>query len=122
MKESAIVTRILKFLNRLPHCKAIKIHGSPYMEAGTPDILGCYHGQMFAFEVKTTKGKTSKIQDYRLSQWGIAGALAKIVIDEGGAQSAIRECIINSSKNDHPIVVNLPVVYRNSKLSIGRIE
>lgn len=34
----------------------VKIHGGPYQDAGTPDILVCYKGHFIAVEVKTARG------------------------------------------------------------------
>lgn len=33
-----------------------KVHGGPLMMAGLPDLIGCYRGRMFAFEVKMPHG------------------------------------------------------------------
>jgi hypothetical protein len=34
----------------------VKIHGGPYQDAGTPDLLACYKGMFIAIEVKTSRG------------------------------------------------------------------
>lgn len=34
----------------------MKIHGGPYQDAGTPDLLACYKGRFIAIEVKTARG------------------------------------------------------------------
>ena len=58
----------------------IKIHGGPNMEAGTPDLIGCYKGRCFALEVKRdAKHKATVLQVRRLSEWSTAGALAGVV-------------------------------------------
>lgn len=82
--ESLLVRRILKALNGHPGIKAIKIHGSPYMEVGTPDIMGCDTGKIFVFEVKTDDGKVSNIQLKRLGEWAAVGATAWVIrsVDE----------------------------------------
>ena len=49
--ERTVTTTILKYLNNLPRCYAIKTHGNRYSN-GQPDILGCIDGQAFALEVK----------------------------------------------------------------------
>ena len=76
MKESELVRKVLAVLNSLPECKAIKVHGSPYARAGTPDIIGCCKGRMFALEVKMAGRKPTKIQERELAAWGAAGAIA----------------------------------------------
>lgn len=34
----------------------VKIHGGPYQDAGTPDLLACYKGRFISIEVKTSRG------------------------------------------------------------------
>ena len=54
---------------------AIKVHGSAYSEAGTPDINGCYKGLSIWIEAKTPGQKPSALQRSRLRTWEKAGAL-----------------------------------------------
>jgi hypothetical protein len=89
--ESTIVRNILAYLNGLEGCKAIKIHGSLYMEAGTPDIIGSYHGFMFLLEVKRPSGKATGIQLARMRQWGDTRAFVKIVRSREEAHGVILE-------------------------------
>lgn len=74
MTETQLSVKVLKYLNSFKRCKAIKIHGSRYQEAGTPDILCCYEGKTFFFELKVGDNELSDIQDIRISQWNEAGA------------------------------------------------
>lgn len=64
MKEKDITNQILKFLKSLPECVAFKEHGGIYGTSGVPDVICCYKGKFFAFEVKTETGKLSKLQEY----------------------------------------------------------
>lgn len=50
----------------------VKIHGGPYQDAGTPDILACYKGRFIAVEVKTSRGVTRPEQ--KASQQAITGS------------------------------------------------
>ena len=63
MKESDIVKAILKYLKTVPNCFSWKEHGGMYGTAGIPDIICCYCGRFFAFEVKTETGKLTKLQE-----------------------------------------------------------
>ena len=85
---------ILKWLNSLPNTKAIKVHGSQYMEAGTPDIICVHHGTPYFLEAKQPGKKPTKIQKHRLSQWTEAGALCHVVT----SLTDVREML--SSKDD----------------------
>jgi hypothetical protein len=77
--EKYIVNAILKYLNGLPRCKAIKVHGSVFMEKGTPDIIGCWARVCFLIEVKQPGKEPSDIQKYRMTQWENAEALVLTV-------------------------------------------
>ena len=77
-----MVVPTLKFINSLPHGKAINIHGSPFSERGTPDIVGCIDGQLVAFECKRdAKEDLTEIQKWRLSEWIAAGAVVGGISD-----------------------------------------
>ena len=82
MLETQLTNRILGELNSVEGCKAIKTHGGQYLEAGTPDIVGCYRGHMFALEVKVGDRPPEAIQKHRLDQWGAMGAFAIIVRED----------------------------------------
>lgn len=83
-KESAVVNRILSYLNGLPQCKAIKIHGAVFGRAGEPDILVCYEGWFVALEVKRpgSAGNTTPLQEAALEAWrkayGVAGVVTSV--------------------------------------------
>jgi len=59
----------------------IKIHGSPMMPVGTPDLLACYRGCFVAMEVKTpeTRDNVSPVQRLRLKEIKQAGGGAYVV-------------------------------------------
>lgn len=63
MAEKDIVARILRYLKTEPDCFAWKEHGGIYGTAGIPDIICCFRGHFVAFEVKTEKGKLTKLQE-----------------------------------------------------------
>jgi hypothetical protein len=76
--ESGIQSRILKALYKAG-MKAINVHGSPFTEAGSPDIIGCVNGRCWVLEVKTPTGELSAIQKVRLGEWHRAGAICCVV-------------------------------------------
>jgi len=77
--ESVIVRDILKYLNSLPNCFAWKEHGGMYGTAGIPDIICCYQGRFYAFEVKGPRGKLTKLQEKTLKDIREAGGQAYVV-------------------------------------------
>lgn len=85
----SVVRPILKWIAAQRDCKAINIHGSVYMERGTPDIIGCCRGRMFLFECKATKGKLRPDQRVRIRQWRESGAIAEEIRTLEEAQSII---------------------------------
>lgn len=82
LEYTGVVDPILKYLNSLPNSKAINIHGSPFSERGTPDVIGCINGRLVAFECKRdAKERLEKIQEWRLCEWIAAGAVVGGVSD-----------------------------------------
>lgn len=76
LEYTGVVAPILKYLNSLPHSKAINIHGSVFSERGSPDVIGCVNGRMVAFECKRDETEPLEdIQEWRLSEWIAAGAV-----------------------------------------------
>ena len=78
-KESRIQARIVNGLNDIPGCKAIVIHGSPFIERGTPDITGSFRGKSFWIETKQPGEQPEPLQTFRLQQWADAGARSGVV-------------------------------------------
>lgn len=66
---------------------SVKTHGGMYGRAGTPDVLACIDGRMFALEVKTATGKASPRQLYELRRWQRSGAVAAIVRSEADVRA-----------------------------------
>ena len=62
MKESDIVRAILKYLKTEPGCFAWKEYGGMYGTAGIPDVICCYRGRFYGFEVKTETGEPTELQ------------------------------------------------------------
>jgi penicillin-binding protein-related factor A (putative recombinase) len=73
--------RILKTLKEKYPGVWYKIHGGLYQEAGIPDIIGCYKGAFFAFEVKRPgrENRVSAHQQYQLDRLRAAHATVGVV-------------------------------------------
>lgn len=84
MKEKDIVSAIQKHLKTLPNCFSWKEHGGMYGTAGIPDIIACINGKFYAFEVKTSIGKTTALQDATIRKINNCGGHAYVVrsVDE----------------------------------------
>lgn len=68
MLEKDIVNAILKHLKTVPECFAWKEHGGMYGTAGIPDIIVCLKGRFIAFEVKTSSGRLTKLQEITIQR------------------------------------------------------
>lgn len=84
MKEADIVKAILKYLKTVDGCFFWKEHGGMYGTAGIPDIICCYRGRFFGFEVKTEKGQPTRLQLATIRKIKAAGGTALVVrsVDE----------------------------------------
>lgn len=76
MKEKTITNQILKYLKSEPECFAFKEHGGIYGISGIPDVICCYKGKFMAFEVKTSQGKLSKLQEITIKRINESGGMA----------------------------------------------
>lgn len=56
----------------------VKVHGGPYQDKGTPDLLACYKGFFVAIEVKTPRGAAKPEQE--AAQRGIIAAKGRALI------------------------------------------
>ena len=79
MKESDIVRAILKYLKTVPGCFAWKEHGGMYGTAGIPDVICCYCGRFYGFEVKTETGEPKELQKATIRKIQKAGGVALVV-------------------------------------------
>lgn len=77
--ENTLKKKVLKYLNSLEGCKAVKNHGSIYSERGRPDIDVCRRGQYSVIELKNPGGHATPIQLRRIREYAKAGAKAHIV-------------------------------------------
>src|SRR6266550_8383856 len=68
-----------------------KTHGGPDQVRGLPDIIGCYHGFYFAFEVKRPGGDATPLQAFTLQQIKLAGGVSAVIYSFGEAQELIQE-------------------------------
>lgn len=82
--ERDIVRAILRYLKSLPECFCWKEHGGIYGTAGIPDIICSYRGKFVAFEVKTEKGRPTKLQEATIKKILASGGTALVVrsVDE----------------------------------------
>jgi len=90
MLEKDITNKILKYLKTLDKCYCFKEHGGSYGSAGIPDIICCYRGRFVAFEVKTEKGRTTKLQDLNILKINEADGIAVVVRSVDDVKNVIK--------------------------------
>ena len=89
MAERDIVAAIQRLLKKTPNCFSWKEHGGMYGTAGIPDIIACIDGHFFGLEVKTDKGKPTKLQESVIRKILAAGGTALVVRSVDEVRAAI---------------------------------
>lgn len=56
-----------------------KIHGSPYQEAGIPDLIGCFKGHFIGMEIKQPGLDPTPIQAANIRDIKLSGGYAKAI-------------------------------------------
>ncbi len=79
-KEATLTRKILELFRQLPNSWFERVEQTSIN--GTPDILGCVEGQMVAIEVKTNKGRLSRLQLHKLNCIRNAGGLALVLNED----------------------------------------
>ena len=81
LPEKKVENEIKKYLDHIG-AYHVKIHGSAFMPAGTPDILACVKGVFVGIEVKKPKGgKVSDLQKLKIKQIEQAGGIGIVAND-----------------------------------------
>ena len=76
--ESTITRAIIRALRSVPGMVVRKRHGSALGYAGEPDLYGCFRGRHFEIEVKRPGRKLTPLQQQRLKEWALAGAIVGV--------------------------------------------
>lgn len=77
-EEKNFENKIKKFLSAIG-AWYVKYHGNAFSANGTPDLLCCINGLFMAIEVKSTHGKPSKLQLYKIDEINKAGGVAFVL-------------------------------------------
>ena len=76
--ESTIEKNILKYLNSLHNCKAVKWSQNG-RQKGNPDIICAWNGIMFLFEVKRPGEFPTRLQQATIDEWRAVKVTAVVV-------------------------------------------
>ena len=89
--ETALTKKILKRL-RQEGGFWVKVHGGPYQVTGLPDVVGCFKGRFYGFEVKVSeRSEPTPRQALILSMIKRAGGVSDVIRGPTEAIQAIRE-------------------------------
>jgi hypothetical protein len=84
--ETKFKMKVQSRLSQIPGVWHVKIQQVALR--GVPDMLICYKGKFFAWELKTLKGRVSDLQRYVLNNITKAGGIARVVTPDN-----LDECI-----------------------------
>ena len=73
--EKAIQSDIIKHLRGMG-AWVFNVHGSPYQQVGTPDLLVGYKGRFYAMEVKRPGGVLTPVQAKVIEEIKASGSVA----------------------------------------------
>lgn len=77
--EKSIVEACVRYLHKIGAWH-MKTHGSQIGRAGIPDLIVCYQGQFFAFEVKKpVVGRATRLQLLEIERIQRADGIAHVV-------------------------------------------
>jgi len=99
MTEKDIVTAIMRYLKTVPQSFCWKEHGGMYGTAGLPDIICCIGGRFIVFEVKTPKGKLTKLQEITITKIKAAKGKAYKVTSVKDVQSILETLEVQTYDN-----------------------
>jgi len=79
MNETQLKIKVLKYL-RETYPKSIWFKISDRFTVGIPDIIGCIEkdGRLVGMELKSEKGKSTKMQEYFINKINNAGGIAGV--------------------------------------------
>lgn len=77
--EKQFEKQVREFLKTLPNQWNFKVFGNAFQESGIPDIVGCINGRFIGLEIKSSRGKASDLQLYKIDLINKAGGYAAVV-------------------------------------------
>lgn len=78
-EEKQFEKKVREWLKSLPKQWHFKVFGNAFQESGIPDLLGCINGRLIALEIKSSRGKPSELQLYKIGLINKAGGYATVL-------------------------------------------
>ena len=95
MLEKDVTAAIMRYLKTVQEMFCWKEHGGAYGTAGLPDVICCYKGRFLAFEVKTTDGRLTKLQESMIKKINAAKGKAFKVTSVEEVQQILERMEVN---------------------------
>lgn len=92
--ESTIQKNIVKWLNRVPGCRALVYTAHARGNRGHADVYGCVRGRSFFIEVKQEGEEPTPLQAAELRKWAKAGAYVGAATSLAEAKAVLRPLFI----------------------------
>lgn len=77
IKESELKLKVIKRLHKVPGLWFYK--SADRFTSGIPDLLICWNGKFCALELKTTKGRVTKLQEHVLRSIETCGGITYVI-------------------------------------------
>lgn len=102
MAETSLQSKVLEYLNSIPHCIAENVSGNA-SQSGRADINACYKGRCLKIELKDSETgyKPTKQQILYLKKWAIAGAKTGVCYSVEDVKILLEEIDEVQRKHDH---------------------
>ena len=91
--ESALRDQVVKWLRTQERVWVVKVHGSMYGAAGTPDLLLCVAGRFVAIELKTLTGRLTTLQRATIEKIAAAGGVVGVARELSEVQEIVLDVL-----------------------------
>jgi len=81
-------SKILKYLKEIGAYSVKVVRAN---KDGVPDIVACFEGKFYGFEIKSGRDKLRALQDYNIKEIRKAGGKAWVIYDIEDFMNAMRE-------------------------------
>ena len=78
MRENQFQAKVVRYL-RDKGAYVLNVAGGSQIPKGTPDLLVCWRGRFMALELKTDTGRTTELQEDKISDIRSANGYARVL-------------------------------------------
>lgn len=85
--------KIVRELNEVECCRAVRQHGGRYSRNGTPDIAGAFLGLSFRIEVKSGSATLQPTQKIEIQKWRDVGVFCEVAREDFDVGAFLRRLV-----------------------------